>query len=265
MKMNKKEIKELEEKEQLERFIATDIGAKWVEELGIINYKKSESPDFIMETKKGEAIALEITKFIAENENLMFSQALTTMGNKICREAEQKHNIHIHMVINKYDQRKYSIDWNDHVDLAKNPGFSIVPDTKLFRHKLQKILENSIKNLKKGMPVQDQIQIEEEYFKISIVPFKSPWTGKNDCHVNNAGKVVDNPTTELQECIDNKNEKIKLYSKNCAKCYLLIVVPNKYKANYCSFNEQLSEYKFDSKFDNIFLYDESSAKTFLLN
>lgn len=85
--MNKTEIKEQEEIEQLQKFIATKTGEKWFKELGIIDYQKSESPDFIMKTKDNEIIAMEITKFIAENKNLKFSQALTTVGNKICQES----------------------------------------------------------------------------------------------------------------------------------------------------------------------------------
>lgn len=94
--MNKTEIKDLEEKEQVEKFFKTKIGQEWYEELGVVDYIKSETPDFKIKTVKSDTIALEITKFIAENKNLKFSQALTRIGNKICREAEKKYNIHIH-------------------------------------------------------------------------------------------------------------------------------------------------------------------------
>lgn len=75
--MNKTEIKELEEKEQVKKFFKTKVGQEWYEELGIVDYAKSEAPDFKIKTINGDTIALEITKFIAENKNLKFSQALT--------------------------------------------------------------------------------------------------------------------------------------------------------------------------------------------
>lgn len=133
--MNKTEIKDLEEKEQVEKFFKTKIGQEWYEELGVVDYIKSETPDFKIKTVKSDTIALEITKFIAENKNLKFSQALTRIGNKIYREAEKKYNIHIHILVDKYDDRKFSIHRKDLLDYAYNPGFSELPDTKIFKQK----------------------------------------------------------------------------------------------------------------------------------
>ena len=48
MIMSKNEIKEAEEKEQVEKFFKTKIGQKWLEELGIVDCIKSESPDFVL-------------------------------------------------------------------------------------------------------------------------------------------------------------------------------------------------------------------------
>lgn len=252
--MNKVEIKEQEEIEQLKKFIATKIGEKWFKELGIIDYQKSESPDFIMKTQNNEIIALEITKFITKNKNLKFSQALTTIGNKICREAEKEHNLRINILIDKYDDRKFSIHWKDHLDLACDPGFSNVPNTKLFKQKLQDILKNNMEKLKKGLLVQEWLQVENDYFQISMDPIVCPWTGKYDCHVNNSGMILINPINELQNCIDKKNNKIKAYNKKCSKCYLLITVPDSYNGNYCSFDNELIKHRFNSEFEKIFLY-----------
>ena len=265
MIMSKNEIKETEEKEQVEKFFKTKVGQEWYEGLGIVDYVKSEAPDFKIKTINGVTIALEITKFIAENKNLKFSQALTRIGNKICREAEKEYNLRIHILIDKYDEREFSIHWKDHLDYAYNPGFSQLPDTKKLKQKLQNILKNNIEKLKKGWPIQKWIQVDNEYFQISMDPIACPWSGKYDCHVNNAGMVKPNPIDELQTCIDKKNNKTNLYSKSCDKCYLLIYVPNAYNANYCSFDNLLFEHKFDSKFEKIFLYSEESDISFALN
>ena len=192
MIMSKNDIKETEEKEHVEKFFKTKIGQKWFEELDIVDCIKSESPDFVLKTKNGESIALELTNFIAENKNLKFSQALTTIGNKICREAEKKYNIHIHILIDKYDDRKFSIHRKDLLDYAYNPGFSELPDTKIFKQKMHDVLKNNIEKLRQGWLVQEWIQVENEYFKISIESFACLWTGKYDCHVNNAGMVKQN-------------------------------------------------------------------------
>ena len=265
MIMSKNDIKEIEEKEQAEKFFKTNVGQKWLEKLDIVDCVKSESPDFILKTKSGESIALEVTNFIADNKNLKFSQALTRIGNRLCKEAEKEYNLHIHILIDKYDNREFSIHWKDHLDYAYNPGFSKLPDTKKLKQKLQDILKNNIEKLRGGFPVLEWIQVEEEHFKISMDPIACPWTGKYNCHVNNAGKVKENPIDELQIRIDKKNDKIQSYSKNCAKCYLLIIVPNAYNANYCSFDNLLFEHKFNSKFENIFLYDDDTKDSCILN
>lgn len=265
MIMSKNEIKEAEEKEQVEKFFKTKIGQNWLEELCIVDCIKSESPDFVLKTKNGESIALELTNFIAENKNLKFSQALTTIGNKICREAEKEYNLCIHILIDKYDDRKFSIRWKDHLDYAYNPGFSELPDAKILKQKMRDVLKNNLEKLRQGWLVQEWIQVGNEYFKISIESFNCPWTGKYDCHVNNAGMVKSTPIDELQNCIDKKNQKINSYSTNCNKCYLLIYAPNTYNANYCSFDNLLFEHKFDSKFEKIFLYDNNTKDSYILN
>lgn len=265
MIMSKNKLKEAEEKEQVEKFFKTEVGQKWLEELDIVECLKSESPDFVLKTKNGESIALELTNFIAENRNLKFSQALTRVGNKICREAEKEYNLRIHILIDKYDDRKFSIHWKDLLDYAYNPGFSELPDAKIFKQKLQDILRNNIEKLRKGLLVQERIQVDNEHFKISMDPIACPWTGKYDCHVNNTGMVKQNPIDELQICIDKKNNKIQSYSKDCTKCYLLIIVPNAYNANYCSFENSLFEHKFNSKFEKIFLCEENGKYAYALN
>ena len=265
MIMSKNEIKETEEKEQVEKFFKTKVGQEWYEELGVVEYIKSETPDFKIKTINGDTIALEITKFIAENKNLKFSQALTRIGNKICREAEKEYNLRIHILIDKYDDRKFSIHRKDLLDYAYNPGFSELPDLKTLKQKMHDVLKNNIEKLRQGWLVQEWLQVENEYFKISLESFACPWTGKYDCHVNNAGMVKQNPINELQICIDKKNDKINSYSANCNKCYLLIYVPNAYNANYCSFDNLLLKHRFNSKFEKVFLYSEESDISFALN
>ena len=153
----------------------------------------------------------------------------------------------------------------DHLDYAYNPGFSELPDAKILKQKMRDVLKNNIEKLRQGWLVQEWIKVDNEHFKISMDPIVCPWTGKYDCHVNNSGMVKQNPIDELQTCIDKKNDKIQSYSKDCTKCYLLIIVPNAYNANYCSFDNSLFEHKFNSKFEKIFLCEENGKYAYTLN
>lgn len=79
--MSKIQIKEHTEKKQLERFLKTEIGKKLYFENNIIDIQKSEAPDFLLITKNGDKIAIELTEFTVYNKNLKFSQAVRRIGN----------------------------------------------------------------------------------------------------------------------------------------------------------------------------------------
>lgn len=83
--------------------------------------------------------------------------------------------------------------------------------------------------------------------------------------VNNAGMAVIDPIKELQKCIDKKNRKIDKYRTNCNKCFLLIYVPDSKCGNYYSFSENIFNHKFNSNFDKIFLYEEKTKQSNIIN
>lgn len=262
--MNKNEKKFTEEKEFLDKFLNTKIGKKWYIENFIIQIIKHETPDFLLKNNDNETIALEITQFIAENKNLHYSQALTRIGNQLCEETKEKYNIKISILIDRYDKRKFSPNWNEHIDYAYNPGFSKLPSKNIFKNKLREILNKNINKLEKGILVQEWIQVGSDHYKISVHSFPSIISRKYDCHVNNAGQVKFNPFDELQNCINKKNKKVSQYRKN-NKCYLLIIVPDSKVGNYCTFTDELLNYKFISDFDLIFLYEEKTNISYILN
>lgn len=186
-------------------------------------------------------------------------------GNNLCNYAKEHYSINISILIDKYDKRKFSPKWSDHIDYAYNPGFSEIPPKNALNKELKNILAKNVDNLRSGKFVQEYIQIEDDYFKVSIIPFKYPWTNKYECLVNNAGMVAINPVKELQKRIDEKNRKIDKYRTNCKKCFLLIYVPDSKCGNYYSFSEHIFNHKFSSNFDNIFLYEEKTNKSYILN
>lgn len=263
--MSKYEIKIAEEKEFLYKFLQTIVGKNLFNENNITKIVKSEAPDFLLETYDSRTLALEITQFIAQNKNLHYSQALTRIGNQLCDEIKKRYNIKISILIDRYDKRKFSPNWNDHINLTYNPGFSEVPSKNVFKNKIRKILNTNINKLVTTSLVQEWIQIDNEYYKISIQTFPSIISGKYDCHVNNAGQIKFIPFDELQNCINKKNKKVDKYKKNKSKCYLLIIVPDWKIGNYCSLTNELLEYTFISAFDLTFLYEEKTNLSYILN
>ena len=71
--------------------------------------------------------------------------------------------------------------------------------------------------IRKGFLVQEWIEVDKEYFKISIEAYINPWTKKYECSVNNAGKAEENPIDELQKCINNKNKNLIYSCKDTLK------------------------------------------------
>lgn len=263
--MNKEEFKKQEEKEQITCFFNTQVGKSFWTENNIINIQENESPDFILIKKDETQYALEVTQFIAKNKNTQYSQALIRYGNNLCRYAAKNYGINISILIDKYDPRKFSPNWNECIDYVYNPGFSKIPKKDAINKELENILTKNVDNLKSGKLVQECIKIEDNYFKISIDPFICPWTNKYDCMVNNAGMVAIDPIKELQKRIDEKNRNINKYKTNCNKCFLLIFVPDSKCGNYYSFSEMLFKHKFNSNFDKIFLYEEKTKQSHILN
>ena len=159
--MDKNEIKIAEEKEFLDEFLQTKVGKNWFNENNIIKIIKSEAPDFLFETYDNQTLALEITQFIAQNKNLHYSQALTRIGNQLCDEIKEKYNIKISMLIDRYDKRKFSPNWNDHINLAYNPGFSDVPPKNIFKNKIREILNTNINKLRTNSIVQEWTNLNQ--------------------------------------------------------------------------------------------------------
>lgn len=169
------------------------------------------------------------------------------------------------MLIDRYDKKKFSPNWNDHIDLVYNPGFSEVPPKNIFKNKIREILNTNINELITSSLIQEWIYIDNDYYKISVQTFPSIASDKYDCHVNNAGQIKFNPLDELQNCINKKNKKVNKYKKDKNKCYLLIIVPDSKTGNYCSFTNELLEYNFISNFDLTFLYEEKTNLSYVLN
>lgn len=263
--MNKNDAKKEKEDSLLNNFLNTKVGNNWCLKKKVVEKVDNETPDFLLRTVDNKTLGLEITDFFVEHEHLAYSRTLTSIGNKICIEAKKKYNVPISIVIDKYDPRIFSCNWNEHLDAAYNPGFSQVPSQNLFIKELRKLVSNNIKDIKLGKLIKQWIQIGDDHYQISIIDFPSISSGKYDCHVNNTGMLKFNPCDELQLCINKKNQKLKQYKTKCDECYLLVTVPSSKIGNYCAFTDSISRYKFKSDFESVFLYDVERCFSYMLN
>lgn len=263
--MTKERDKKLEEQEYLNGFKGTNIGKQFYENCSITDvFEAKEHPDFILKTKSEKLIGIELTKFIARNKNTNYTQALTTIGDRVCQYTKKQYNLDISMTIEQFDKLLWSPKWNDHLKRAYTPGFSELPPTKEFKEKLQEFVDTNADNLKKNAFVKGWITIHDEHFQISMITFPSISSGKFDCHVNNGGWCKEDPIKELQISIDEKNNKFENYIKKCNDCYLLIVLANSSKGSFCFYTDALLKHKYISKFKEIFLYDESKKQAYKL-
>lgn len=255
----------LKELHYLNIFKQTPVGIQFYKDYSITDiYKAEEHPDFILKTASEKLIGIEVTELIVRNKNTQYSQALTSIGNKICKYAKKEYGIDISMLISQYDKRSFNTNWNDCMNRLYDPGFSNIPYIKEFKEELKRFVYINIGKLKKKPLVQDCIAIQNEYFKISIYTFYSINSGKFDCHINNAGKCKVNPTEELQDCINKKNNKFENYVKECDECYLLVILADSHKGGFCFYTNDLLAHKYTSKFKEIFLYDERKTLAYKL-
>ncbi len=264
--MTKEQDKKLEEQEYLNGFKETNIGKQFYENCSITNiFEATEQPDFILKTKSGKLIGVELTEFIVKNKNTKYTQALTRIGNQICKYAKKQYDLDMSITIEQFDKLLWcSTNRNDYLKRAYDPGFSSVPPIKEFKEKLQEFVDTNADNLKKKAFVKDWITIQDEYFQISIKTFASICSDKFDCHVDNTGCCKEDPIEELQACIDEKNNKFENYIKKCDDRCLLIVLVSSSKGSFCFYTDKLLRHKYTSKFKEIFFYDERKKEAYKL-
>ncbi len=263
--MTKNEIKKVEELDCLEKFKSTPLGYEWYCRNAIVKTIPCEPPDFLFQTKCKGIIGLEIADIIAANENTKFSQTLKRVGDQVCYYVQQKYNIDISMTIDKFNKDMFCR--KDHRLSAYKMGFSELPSPKRLRElkcKMLELFDQHIEELKKWPNlIKGSIEIEEDYFNISAdLPCK-PYI-ISGCSVNNALRVIEDPINVVQKVILDKNEKLDAYLKKCKECSLLLYVPYFKKGSVCSFSKKFLNHKFESRFKEVFLYDEEHGMCYLL-
>lgn len=264
MVSDKQKNKEKEERKYLEEFLSSKCGKLWVKnnKIDISSIQKFEDPDFLFTSNNGEIIGIEITKLIVHNENTLATQQLITLGNQVRAYIKKEYRKEISLIIDKIDQRIFSPKWADHLDAAYHPVFSILPNLQRLKDKIIEALSKRAHEIRYGNIIQEQIEIDGEYFKITLEEWINPFTNQYDTSVNNVQRCIENPINQLQTAIDKKNKKHKSYLENCSKCFLLVVIPDTREGTYCMFNRfSLKLHNFQAKFKSVILFDSNSKRT----
>lgn len=254
--MEKQKNKKEEEEKYLNEFLNSSIGKSWLEKNQINHLMpiKNETPDFLFKADNNETIGIEITKLIVKNKNTEATQQLITIGNQIRAYVKKEYNFDVSLVIDKYDKRKFSCKWSDHLDSVYHPGFSVVPYKQL-KSEIIEGIDNNIEEIEKNIFKFGKfwVDVDDEFFQITIEIGANYFEGDYYVYVNNCHRYTENPIEDLKKEIEKKNKKYFKYKTNCDKCFLLIIVLDSKEGCFYSF-KNLNRVCFISNFDGIFLY-----------
>ena len=228
-------LKKERELRYLRFFGETEIGKRYLSNLKSLNLQ-SEEPDFLFENQlNGEIIGIEIVNIIAKSNK----QRSTAKLNKIVRN--------VCLQLDKHTNNKYCIF------LSCNDGnYDVIPiKASDWTNEIFKIIIND-KNLNKG--VNRQIDFDLSNGDILHLVYSIHESSYNFPGVPDGGCVILNPIALLEAIINKKNEKYTQYLKKCNKCSLIVVSDNMMgQSSFIEFDESLEKYKFNSKFDDVFL------------
>jgi hypothetical protein len=238
-------------------FLESDAGKKWLVKNKMTDNKpqESESPDFLFTNSQGEKTGIEITKLLNKTDKFEVTARLNAIGKKVVQYFKKEKDIALSVLIDVYDERKNSVDWNEILDACYNPGFDkIEPQNK----KIEDAIIEAI--TKRGIPKPGlekvNVTVPPHTFLVTYDNvFYSPHTS---VHVNNSGMCKEDPFEELQNIINSKNKKYESYKKQCQKCDLLIVSDDSSTGNFVCFSNNILNHKFYSRFENVYLLDLGS-------
>ena len=236
--------------------LESEAGKKWLINNKILETKpqECESPDYLFQTSQGKIVGLEITRLLIKTDKFNATARLNTIANKVVQYFRKEKNIPLSILIDIYDEREVSPDWEDILDAYYNPGFDKIEVT---NHKIKDAIIEAIS--KKGIPEWGErkidINLPPHLFTISYGRFFEPYTST---HVNNSGMCKEDPFEELQKVITDKNEKYNKYLEKCDACSLLVVSEGSGSGNFTCFTNKILKHKFDSKFENVYLLDLGS-------
>lgn len=234
---NKNILKKELELRYLRFFSETEIGKRYLSNLNALDLK-SEEPDFLFENQlNGEIIGIEIVNIIAKSNKQESTAKLNQIVRNVCSQ------------LNTYTSDKYCIF------LSCNDGnYDVIPiKASEWTNKIFQIIIND-KNLNKK--INRKMDFNLVNGDILHLVYSMHESSYNFPGVPDGGRVILNPFDLLETIINKKNEKYIQYLKKCNKCSLIVVSDNMMgQSSFIEFDESLEKYKFNSKFDDIFLYE----------
>lgn len=236
-------------------FLETPLGKKWYQSIKASSYQKHEIPDFIFLIESGKKIGLEVTQFIIKDKNntpTRHFKNVSTLKRTAFQVAEyfnQKHNIPLSILIELYDERQFSPNWNEHLDYLYNPWTPILD---INFKELKQLIINKI--TQKGVPNWgiEKLLIEFSSYKFLVTfdKFYEPYISAN---VNSVGITIDASISDIQHTINSKNIKYRHYMEACDECHLLIVSEDPRSGNCVAFPDKILHHTFHSPFKTIHL------------
>lgn len=246
----------------LSRFLESGQGKLWINHYDIdINSKTpSESPDFIFHTHNGRKVGLELTQFVFKDNNgnqkghTENIKALIGAASKVVKYFYKTKNIPLSLLIDYYDERKWTANWAEHLEYCYNPT------TPIFNIDFNEFKKQIITNIEEtGVPdcglKKTYITINGYSFIVSFSKFYKPYTSV--C-VNNVSLYTEDPFELLNQNINKKNIKYPFYLKNCDDCHLLVISEGSSTGNTVLFSDKFFNMKFKSSFPAVYLIDFGS-------
>lgn len=253
--------KKIIENTYLNLFLSTEVGKCFWQQQNIVRHISSEAPDFLFTTSSGKIIGLELTNLTIQTEGYFKDKFIATaslhrVANKICEHFKKQRGIAISIIIDVDPLKKFTArTMQDTLRNAYNPGFTkLNVSERLIKDTI--IKELSIGDIPKWGVQKRWLEIGPHWFKIT---YSRTYEPNYTCHVNNAGRCAEDPFEELQNVINNKNEKHTKYMEKCAECHLLVVSDNGSTGNFINFTDTINSQKFNSLFNSVYLLDLGSS------
>ncbi|MDR2928736.1 MAG: pyridoxamine 5'-phosphate oxidase family protein [Cytophagaceae bacterium] len=111
-------IQDISETNKLSVIQLTDYGKRFRDN---INYEFAVYKDYPKSTLK--QIGIEITKLLIKTGKFRATARLNTIAKKVVQYFKEEKNIALSVLIDVYDERKFSPNWNEILDYCYNPGF----------------------------------------------------------------------------------------------------------------------------------------------
>jgi hypothetical protein len=210
-----------------------------------------DKPDFLIEHSE-EILGIEHTQLFkvtkhpskgcAPQEIEVFMQHIVDSARKYCEEDIPP------LYVNVY--------FNSHQIVPKNRASEIKRISQLLAEIVKKWHYDNPSKRYQILELESTSEISTIISHISITRYHHHhWTAEGAASVQNITVGI------IQSCIDKKNPLYEKYLKKCDECWLLIVVDVFKNSQSFEIGGEISNNKFESKFERIYFMDASHRRT----